>query len=215
MDRIEEVDSYDTLGGRGRVAIVRRRSQFFGTALPLSDPAETERVIDELAREFPRASHHAFAYRVGLKVPDARYSDAGEPSGTAGMPLLQLLEGRDLTDCLVAVSRIFGGTLLGKGGLARAYSDAGRDALDAAGIEKRVLHRVLRLNVPYSLWGSMEHHVRNAPYRDLDAQYGAEVTLTVAVPDAEAGTFIAWVAERSGDSVDVDEIDSRFAPRST
>ena len=213
MDRVEEVGSYYTLGGRGRAAIERRRSQFFGTALPLSDATGVERVIDELAREFPRASHHAFAYRVGLKVPDARYSDAGEPSGTAGMPLLQLLEGRDLTDCLVVVSRIFGGTLLGKGGLARAYSDAGREALDAAGIEKRLLHRVLRLHVPYSLWGSMEHHVRNAPYRDLDAQYGAEVTLTLAVPDAESGTFIAWVAEMSGDSVEIEEIERRFAPR--
>ncbi|MFO8060387.1 MAG: YigZ family protein [Bacillota bacterium] len=203
MDCSDHVNAYYTVARRGRAMIRRRRSQFIGTALPLNDSDEAERVMDELAAEFPRANHHAYAYRLGRRVPSVRYSDAGEPSGTAGMPLLQLLEGRELTDCLVAVSRIFGGTLLGTGGLARAYSDAGREAIEMAGIERRVLHRVFRLSVPYALWGQVEHHVRSSGYGGLKMQYGAEVELELAVPEEEEPAFRTWVAEVSGGSIDV------------
>ncbi|GAB4307719.1 MAG: hypothetical protein Kow0097_07960 [Candidatus Bipolaricaulota bacterium] len=113
------------------VKLVRERSRFLAYAVPVTTPAEAEGALDRLRREHHAARHIPYAYR--LRSGEGRASDDGEPSGSAGKPILSLLEGEDLGDVLVAVVRYFGGVKLGVGGLARAYRDAAREALTAAG----------------------------------------------------------------------------------
>lgn len=210
----EPVKTYLTLCTRAEARIVRRRSTFTGTAVPVRDEEGVRGVLEELALEFPGASHHAYAWRIGRRSPREIYSDDGEPSGTAGMPLLQLLQGRELTDSLVVVTRIFGGTLLGKGGLARAYAHAGREALRCAGVCECVLHRTCEIDVPYGLWGKMEYHLRNSEHRVLDLQYAARVTVQVAVSEDDWPGFCLWVAEMSGGTAVLREKGKRYFPRS-
>ncbi len=204
--------SYHSLRSVGRKTLRRRRSQFIGTASPASDERTARDLIEQVSSKVPDASHHAYAYRVGIETVLARYSDDGEPSGTAGMPLLQLLEGRELTNSIVVVSRIFGGTLLGTGGLARAYADAGRAAIEAAGTSQYVMHEIVQCEVPYPLWGKLEHSIQEAGHLQLDVQYGAQVTVMLAVARDQYSSFCAWVAEESSDSVHIDEVERRYLP---
>ncbi len=210
----QPVKSYLTLGARGEARIVRRRSTFTGTAVPVCSEEGVRKELEELAVEFPGASHHPHAWRLGRRSPREIYSDDGEPSGTAGMPLLQLLQGRELTDSLIVVTRLFGGTLLGKGGLARAYGNAGREALERAGVCEHVLHRMGEIDVPYALWGRMEHHLRNTEHRLLDVGYAAEVTVKVAVSEDDWPGFCLWVAEMSGGTAVPREKGKGYLPRS-
>lgn len=214
MTDADPVKSYLTLDARGQARIIRRRSVFTGTAVAVEDEGAVREVLEELAAEFPGASHHAFAWRLGLRSPREMYSDDGEPSGTAGMPLLQLLQGRDLTNSLIVVTRIFGGTLLGKGGLARAYGDAGREAVESAGICECVLHRMCEIDIPYGLWGKMEHHLRSTEHRVLDVKYAAEVTVKVAVSEDEWPGFYSSVADMSAGRAVPREKGKRYLPRS-
>ncbi len=207
-----ESSSYHSLKSVGRKTVRRRKSQFIGTASPASDESTARDIIDQVSSKVPDASHHAYAYRVGIDSVRERYSDDGEPSGTAGMPLLQLMRGRELTNSIIVVSRIFGGTLLGTGGLARAYADAGRAAVEAAGTSRYVLHQILTCQIPYPLWGRLEHAIQEADHLQLDVQYGAEVTLMLAVACDQLEALLNWMAEESSDSIEVEELDRRYLP---
>ena len=191
------VSSFRTLKNKGKGEIKRKGSQFLSVALPIQDKEELEDAIQEQKDSYPKASHNAFAYRVGKQSPAVRYSDDGEPSGTAGMPLLKLLQGRQLTDAAVVVTRIFGGTLLGTGGLARAYSDAGRQAINRAGTVEKVLCVKFCLSIPYDRWGKFEHYVKTTGYLMNDVNYAAQVTVELVVPAEQKTEFVHWVDEFS------------------
>ncbi|MFW5896725.1 MAG: IMPACT family protein [Bacillota bacterium] len=193
----EYVPRYRSLSRRGEAQIRVKGSRFFGLALPVKGESDVEASLEEVRSAHPDAGHHAFAYRIGLRIPRERYSDDGEPSQTAGMPLLSLLEGRELVQSLVIVSRIFGGTLLGKGGLVRAYSDAGRAALVRARPAIYVCGSSWELRVPYELWGELEYglHCRGLTPESVD--YGACVVARIWVPYDQQEEIEGWLAELS------------------
>ncbi|WP_253865708.1 IMPACT family protein [Prauserella halophila] len=188
-------------GGEHEVEI--QRSRFRCVVARVDEVDAASELIARIRKEGPDANHHCTAMRIGDPESGAlvaRSNDDGEPGGTAGAPMLEVLTRRDLTDVVAVVSRWFGGTKLGSGGLIRAYSGVLAETLDLVGRLRRVRHRELMLCVPHDRAGRIENALRNSPYLLRDIDYGADVTFTVAV--TEVTTFEDWLAEHTGGGID-------------
>ncbi|MFF5988522.1 IMPACT family protein [Prauserella flavalba] len=189
----------------GEHEIEIQRSRFRCVVARITDLEAAAAMIARVRKAGPGANHHCTALRIGDPGSGrliARGNDDGEPAGTAGLPMLEVLARRELTDVVAVVSRWFGGVKLGAGGLVRAYSGALAETLDLVGQLRRVRHRELLVAVPHDRAGRLEHDLRNSPYLLCDVEYGADVTLTVAVTDADVNAFEHWLAERSGGEVE-------------
>lgn len=172
--------SYPSPAGEARAEIREKGSVFLAVLGPVADEEEAKARLAAFAREFPDATHCCWAFRIG-DPPRERSSDAGEPAGTAGMPILQVLRGAGLSDVLAAVVRWFGGTKLGKGGLARAYAGAVREALPGLPVVVRVPTARLALRIPYEKVGAVKRLV-HPPEVELEAEeYGEAARLVLAV----------------------------------
>ncbi|CAN5475010.1 YigZ family protein [soil metagenome] len=124
-------------------------SRFIGDVIPVRNPERALELVDEATRREHAARHHCWAYRIGPQAEGVRFNDDGEPHGSAGRPILRQIEGRNLSDTLVVVTRYFGGAKLGVGGLVRAYGDAAAAALDAAPLETKIVRERLVLHFDY------------------------------------------------------------------
>lgn len=143
------VDSYRTIAAPARATLKEEGSRFLAEAVPVTTRAAVEERRQAVREREHKATHHCSAYRLGPAGDDGHYDDDGEPSGTAGPPILRQIDGRDLTNVLVVVTRYYGGTKLGTGGLVRAYGDAAAAALDRASIVDRVVRTPVRLRFDY------------------------------------------------------------------
>lgn len=147
-----------------------------------------------MRKRFPDATHHCFAWRIGWP-PQERAADAGEPAGTAGQPILRTLAGAGITDVVAVVVRWFGGTKLGKGGLARAYTAATQAALAELSTRIELPRRRLRLRVPYDRIGAVKRLVR-APAVELASEsYGADAEIVLAVVESELAGLLATLED--------------------
>ena len=172
--------SYLAPGGEARAEIREKGSRFLAVAGPAADEAAARELLASLEREFSDATHQCWAWRLG-EPPRERSADAGEPAGTAGMPILQVLRGAGLSDVMAVVVRWFGGTKLGKGGLARAYAAAAREALQTLPVIHRVPTVRLTLEVPYEKVGAVKRLIR-PPEVELEAEeYGAAARRVLVV----------------------------------
>ena len=174
---------YQTLSGRGTSELVVERSRFLGFARPVTSVEQAEVFVEALESEHYDARHVCFGLRVG-RGPQSidRSNDDGEPARTGGFPLWQLLDGEEVTDAIIAVVRYYGGVKLGTGGLARAYRDCGRLALEDAGVVTRHPETRFELTVPYNFVGKIEHFVdEHDAVRIEDTDYAAEVCFLLAV----------------------------------
>jgi putative IMPACT (imprinted ancient) family translation regulator len=179
---------YQTLGKEGHGTIRVLGSTFISCALPISSEPEALDSLSLMRTRYPDASHHAFAYRIGLAGDVMKWSDDGEPHGSAGGPLKTLLVQREITDAVVIVSRTFGGTELGKGRLTRTYAAAGKYAVEDAGIVRMVPCSVMQVEAPYEHAARLEHDLRSNAYDIVDVAYGACVTITLhCTPGMEGG----------------------------
>ncbi len=194
--------AYRTVKQPGEAELVIKRSRFIGRCFPVADEQEALRLLEQVRRQHWDATHNCYAYSVGVSGACARYSDDGEPSGTAGLPLMETLRRSGVTDALVVVTRYFGGILLGAGGLVRAYSAAAAAAVRSAGeVEMRECVR-LSLETPYPLWGRVEPLLRERAQLD-------EVRYEAAVHAA------AWVRQEQSDALVralIDRTDGRVVP---
>lgn len=179
------LDEYLTLGGTGSEMVVVRRSKFIGVAGPATDEAMALSLLESVKSEHKQATHHVYAYQIGENNQLQRFSDDGEPSGTAGMPVLEVIKQMDLRNVAVVVTRYFGGTLLGAGGLVRAYTEGAKIGILAAGIVKMVLHQRFEITVDYTFAGKLQNVVMQSPWRLEDIEYGAQVCFTVLTPPGE------------------------------
>lgn len=197
--------AYRTVKQASEIELVIKRSRFICRCFPVSDEPEALRILEQIRKQHWDATHNCFAYSIGTNGSCARYSDDGEPSGTAGVPMLDTIRLIGITDVLVIVTRYFGGVLLGAGGLIRAYSRSTTAAVRAAGqVEMRQCAQLL-LDVPYPLWGRLEPMLRECALID-GVKYGAEVSATVCVDENESAAFSAMVFDRT---------DGRVTPRQT
>src|SRR5436309_729670 len=166
-------------------------SLFFGKAAPVEDAAGVQALLGAARAAHPEANHHAFAYRLGAAGEVARCGDDGEPGGTAGRPIMEVLLRESLVYAAVVISRRFGGTLLGAGGLVRAYGGAAAMAVRAAGGAAMHPHVRLQVTLDYSRLGAVQQEIRRLALRPPEESYGAQVTLTVAVPSEQCEMFRA------------------------
>jgi len=167
-------NSFKTLAEKGSASIVIKKSEFIGYAIPVISEEEAQCFIAEIKAKYRDARHNVFAYTVDGKD---KYSDDGEPQGTAGVPMLSLIKKMGLTNVCVTVTRYFGGILLGAPGLVRAYSDACKSALLAAGVTNMVLCDRFSLCVPYAESSKMRKELQNFTGAIvIDTIYDAEVT---------------------------------------
>ena len=178
---------YITLNQRAQDEFVERKSRFIGTATPVSTQEEAIAFIDEMRSKYWDATHNVYAYilRDGTK----RYSDDGEPQGTAGVPVLDVLQKEGLTDLCVVVTRYFGGILLGAGGLVRAYSHGAKIAVDAAGIKPMSVCKVYELEMDYSQYGQITYLLPKFHAVTLESDFGVVVKMRVMMRAVYASQF--------------------------
>ena len=188
--------SYRALARAGQAEIVVKKSHFLAQAVPARSAEEAQSLLAGIRAAHRDASHHAWAY--ALRDGQRRYSDDGEPQGSAGPPILDLLQKRALMDCAVVVTRYFGGTLLGVGGLTRAYTQAAAAALAAAGTAVMALCHVLRVRCDYGFYGRAQILIPACGGIVLDASFAEDVTLTLRFGAGEAALFAARLREASG-----------------
>lgn len=185
--------SYLTLARPAEADLEVKRSRFLCTLRRVEDEPAARAVVEGLRKRHWDARHHCSAFRLH---PDLeRSSDDGEPAGTAGAPMLEVLRGHKVSDVVAVVTRWFGGTLLGAGGLVRAYGDAVRAALDEAGTLRRSLVREHLLDLDHAEAGRVESELRARGVAVIDTEYAARVTLRLGVPSDEEGRLAALVAE--------------------
>lgn len=171
------------------------RSRFIGRCFPVDSEEAALCLLGDIRKKHWDATHNCFAYRIGENAA-ARFSDDGEPGGTAGKPIMDVLTGKGLTNVLCVVTRYFGGILLGAGGLVRAYSKSAADAVTKAGMVSYLPGTVLDIPMDYSRYGALEGFIRaNAEVRNV--AFAQNVVVTVAVEDTNLPKFMKEVTERS------------------
>jgi uncharacterized YigZ family protein len=174
-----------SLGHRSQSMLKIQGSRFVGFAIPVDSEEEAKREVAQIVREHPDATHCCFAYRIGHgDAAVARSDDAGEPAGSAGAPILQVIRGRGLENLIVVVIRYFGGTKLGIGGLARAYRDAAKAALDAGVVTQREALRRLRVSVPLALVGEARSRLARLGGEVLGEAYDSRAELSLAIGES-------------------------------
>lgn len=186
--------SYLTVARTADVEVEVKRSRFLGHVERVDDEEQARAVVERARREHWDARHHCSAFVLGPDALVQRSNDDGEPSGTAGAPMLEVLRGREVTDVVAVVTRWFGGVLLGAGGLVRAYSDAVRAALDEAGTVERRLSALFDVPAAHADAARLENDLRSRGLTVLGTDYGASALLHVAVPAGEADGFAPLVA---------------------
>ncbi len=181
---------------------VEKKSRFITHVATVETAAEAEAFVAKIKKQYPDARHNCWAYRVHEPFGE-RYSDDGEPQGTAGPPMLGVLQKEEIEDICVVVTRYFGGILLGAAGLTRAYSRGCADGVHAAGKSYKCPARILTLEIPYDRLSSVERQLEHLTHQVLDKTYHTGVTLQIALPSADAEKFTAQLTELSGGKIAV------------
>lgn len=186
---------YSTVRQYGAHEIVIKKSRFIGHARPVESEEEAVAFIDEMKKKYWDATHNCSAYVVGERDEHQKALDDGEPTGTAGKPILEVIKHRGLKNSAVVVTRYFGGIMLGAGGLVRAYTDGAVAGIDAAGPIVKVLHREVIVDVDYTWYGKLENELRGRGYRVGDVSFTDRVRV-LCLPEADdAERFQAWITD--------------------
>ncbi|MEV4559671.1 YigZ family protein [Kitasatospora sp. NPDC049285] len=192
---------YLTVRGPGSHELEIKKSRFICHLARVADEDEAQAFIAAIRKQYWDARHNCTAFVVGGEQPRERSSDDGEPGGTAGVPMLEVLRRRGVTDTVAVVTRYFGGIKLGAGGLVRAYGAAVSEALDEVGLLERRPVTLLAVTVDHTRAGRLENELRAAGYAVADLAYGADgVRIEVGVPEPEVAGFHTWLAEATGGS---------------
>lgn len=193
--------------GRARVELRFVNSRFIGTAGHAASVADAKSFIAAVRAEMPDASHHVYAYVIGHGASTTEgMSDDGEPSGTAGRPALAVVRGSGLGDVVAVVTRYFGGTLLGTGGLVQAYGDTTKAVLAALPREEKIERRTLAVTLSYAAFEPARRLIAAHHGMITDEDFAAEVTLLVTLPLAQAAPLAAALREATAGRAQVEEI---------
>lgn len=188
-------DEYRTVAHAGVHETEVNRSRFLCALAPAATEQEAQEFIASVRKEHADATHNCWAYVVGADAGVQKASDDGEPGGTAGVPMLQMLLRRDVRYVVAVVTRYYGGVKLGAGGLIRAYGGAVGEALDAVGTRTRRRFRLGTVTVDHQRAGKVENDLRSTGRAVRDVRYGEQVTIEIGLPDSEVDAFRAWLAD--------------------
>ncbi|EKU40906.1 YigZ family protein [Lysinibacillus capsici] len=203
-------ENYLTVKGYGESEIVISKSRF----LTYIERAETEEdaisFIDGIKKLHHNATHNCSAYIIGEHDHIQKANDDGEPSGTAGVPMLEVLKKQGLKDTVVVVTRYFGGIKLGGGGLIRAYGKATTEGLIAAQIVERKLHHFMKVAIDYTWLGKVENEIRSSSYSLEEIRYLEGVEIIVSVLKEEEEQFRSWITEMTNGQASITFEDAQF-----
>ncbi len=185
-------------GGIGEFEM--KKSRFIATVCPVSTEVSAIEFIDSLKKKYWDAAHNCSAYIIGKENPVMRCSDDGEPSKTAGRPILDVLLAHELTDLVVVVTRYFGGTLLGTGGLVKAYQSATIEGLNRSIIITKELGISLQITTDYNFIGKIQYYIAQELITQLSSEFTENVVLTVLIPPSKKDQFIKKIAELTNGS---------------
>jgi uncharacterized YigZ family protein len=189
-------DEYRTVARAGVHETEVNRSRFRCALAPAATEREAQDFVARVRREHADATHNCWAYVIGADAAVQKASDDGEPGGTAGLPMLQMLLRRDVRYVVAVVTRYYGGVKLGAGGLVRAYGGAVGEALDALGTITRRRFRLATVTVDHQRAGKVHNDLRATGRGEVRAvRYGEAVTIEIALPDADVDAFRAWLAD--------------------
>lgn len=189
------LNRYKTVRQQGSKEIVIKKSRFIGFGKPVATEAEAIAFIEEIKKQHWSATHNCSAYMIGERDEIQKQSDDGEPSGTAGKPILEVMKNQGLKNTVIVVTRYFGGIMLGAGGLIRAYTDGAVAAIEAADPIIQVLHQEVIVNVDYTWYGKLENefHARGVRVGTVDFTDRVVITCLPEAPEAER--FTAWITD--------------------
>lgn len=180
---------YKTILEQAEAEIVEKKSRFIATVRPVKTEEDARNFIEEMKKKYWDATHHVFAYQLGERNEIQRFSDDGEPQGTAGLPVLNMLKGEDVKNTAIVVTRYFGGTLLGTGGLVRAYGKAAKEGLLVAGIAEWIRYCQYEVAVEYTDSGKVQYEILQDGHVLYDTQYTDQVRYQVLVEWEQAELF--------------------------
>ena len=193
------MEDYLVPRGVGQAEYIEKKSRFLGGVYPVTSEQEAKEILERVRKQHYDARHNCWCYI--LKSGQKRYSDDGEPQGTAGQPMLNVFEREGVVDVLCVVTRYFGGILLGAGGLCRAYTKAAKDALDAAGISRMQPWLRQQITVSYALFERAKLLIAAQEGAVEDAQYGADILITYRIPEGADERLRTALREASSGSV--------------
>ncbi|EWH22175.1 YigZ family protein [Bacillus haynesii] len=189
------LQNYLTVAGEGTHEIVIEKSRFICHLSRVSTEEEAQNFINHIKKQHWNATHNCSAYVIGENDQIQKANDDGEPSGTAGVPMLEVLKKRNLKDTCAVVTRYFGGIKLGAGGLIRAYGKSVSEGLNHVGVVERKLMRVIHTTVNYTWIGKLENELRESPYQIKDIHYADDVEFETYVKESEKQAFTEWITE--------------------
>ncbi|MBE5990989.1 MAG: YigZ family protein [Paenibacillaceae bacterium] len=202
--------AYKILYKEGTGEIIEKKSRFIASFRPVKTEEEAQAFIEEIRKKYWDASHNCYAWILGENGEGKRCSDDGEPSQTAGKPMLDVLEGEEIVNLCVVVTRYFGGTLLGTGGLVRAYSGAVKEGLKSCTVLTLLPAKKLIIDTDYNGVGKIQYLLGQSDIITLNSEYTDHVVLTVLVPDEEVLKLQADITEATGGKANLVTGDSVF-----
>lgn len=180
-----------------------KKSIFLATLIPVKNEEEVQEAIAKMKKEKRDATHNCSAYRIGTERIYEKSSDDGEPQGTAGHPMLHVLQMNELTNTLAIVTRWFGGIKLGAGGLTRAYTQSLADAVKEADLVRYTPHEKYTVSFPYTTAGAFENHIKGTDIIVKDRQFSDKVTVTFLTLPDKAETHTRWLTDATGGKAEI------------
>ncbi|MED1204362.1 YigZ family protein [Heyndrickxia acidicola] len=199
------LNKYLTVKGYGEHEIIIQKSRFIAHVQRAVTEDEAQSFIQEIKKKHREANHNCSAYMIGQQNQIQKANDDGEPTGTAGIPMLEVLKKRDLKDTAVVVTRYFGGIKLGGGGLIRAYGKSVSEGLNAIGIVERTLMCVMHAKMDYTWIGKVENELRSSIYEIKEIHYADQVEFEVYVEENQKTAYTEWMTELTNGQAEIME----------
>ena len=203
------MDSYITVKNRSKFEYEDKKSVFIGEAMPVSTESDAIAFIESVKKHYPDARHHVYAY-VLRENSTMRFTDDHEPQGTAGMPVLDVIRKNGCTDVVIVVTRYFGGTLLGTGGLVRAYTSAAIGALESAEIIKYDIYSTVEFSVSYSDYGKISPILTEMNFRIDDTRFDVDVKITGSIIKSDSDSLENKIVETTAGRSHINIISEEF-----
>ena len=208
-DTLSKRDVYKTVERESETLIIEKKSKFISHVMPVDNEASALEYLNKIRSEYPDATHNVYAYVID-ENNIFRYSDDGEPGGTAGMPVLDTIRNMGLVDVVVVVTRYFGGTLLGTGGLVRAYSASAKEGLTESGIITRIMCDIISVKTEYDMVGKLQYHFATNGNIVTDTVYENDVTFFVASPKTDTDRLINELTEVTNGRAIIEKVAEKY-----
>jgi uncharacterized YigZ family protein len=203
------IESYKTVARQGKEEFTEKKSVFIGHIKPIETQEQALEFINEIKQEYKGATHNCHAY-VNKEGNIVRFSDDGEPQGTAGMPILEVIKRENLTGVVIVVTRFFGGILLGAGGLVRAYAKAAKIAIDSVGIAVFSQFSQFRITIDYTIYNKIQHDFEKYRVRCKEVSFEGNISMTLVIKKDRLEEYKKYLQDISGGKLEITQLQTIY-----